>query len=170
MIEYFFVKMLSLPIGYDIPPAFSIEVAEDLAMEAIENKLHAYNVKMKPLLQEKMGVTFTFLAEENGQCIGGIFGYSTMYKIGYIESLWVAETNRHAGVGTALVDALLNALKDFGCPIVHLDTMSYQGAAFYKALGFEQFGQLTYPEIDAAEFFFVKHLVSVGERTINANK
>ncbi|EPC94057.1 acetyltransferase, partial [Lacticaseibacillus paracasei subsp. paracasei Lpp227] len=55
-------------------------------------------------------------------------------------------------------------------PIVHLDTMSYQGAAFYKALGFEQFGQLTYPEIDAAEFFFVKHLVSVGERTINANK
>ncbi|QTH68466.1 GNAT family N-acetyltransferase [Lacticaseibacillus paracasei] len=170
VIEYFFVKMLSLPIGYDIPPAFSIEVAEDLAMEAIENKLHAYNVKMKPLLQEKMGVTFTFLAEENGQCIGGIFGYSTMYKIGYIESLWVAETNRHAGVGTALVDALLNALKDFGCPIVHLDTMSYQGAAFYKALGFEQFGQLTYPEIDAAEFFFVKHLVSVGERTINANK
>ncbi len=62
VIEYFFVKMLSLPIGYDIPPAFSIEVAEDLAMEAIENKLHAYNVKMKPLLQEKMGVTFTFFS------------------------------------------------------------------------------------------------------------
>ena len=41
VIEYFFIKTLSLPIGYNIPPAFSIEAAEDPAMEAIENKLHA---------------------------------------------------------------------------------------------------------------------------------
>ncbi|MEX0256470.1 hypothetical protein [Lacticaseibacillus casei] len=35
------------------------------------------------------------MAEEDGQCIGGVFGYSTMYKIGFIETLLVAEAHRH---------------------------------------------------------------------------
>lgn len=60
VIEYFLVKPLSLPIVFTVPATFSIEAAEDLAMEAIENKLHAYNVKMKPLLQQKMGVLLLF--------------------------------------------------------------------------------------------------------------
>lgn len=107
-------------------------------------------------MQEKPGITFTFLAEEDGQCVGGIFGYSAMYRIGYIEALWVAPAYRRKGLGTRLVNQLLAAFKEINCPIVHLDTLSFQGPKFYPALGFQQFGTVDYPDSDVSELFFVK--------------
>ena len=139
-------------------PDFSIDQADDQSIATVEDQFQAYNLSKKPLLQDEPAVTFTFLAEEDGQCIGGIFGYSSMYLIGYMESLWVAEEYRHKGIGTELVNALVKALRDFGCPSVHLDTMSYQAPEFYQSLGFKHFGKLTHPEIGASEMFFVKHL------------
>ncbi|MEJ3416593.1 MULTISPECIES: hypothetical protein [Lacticaseibacillus] len=49
-------------------------------------------------------------------------------------------------------------MQTFGCPTVHLDTMSYQAPEFCQSLGFKQFGKLIYSEIGASEVFFVKHL------------
>lgn len=156
--EYFFVKELQRPITGELVPDFSIDQADDQSIATVEDQFQAYNLSKKPLLQDEPAVTFTFLAEEDGQCIGGIFGYSSMYLIGYMESLWVAEEYRHKGIGTELVNALVKALRDFGCPSVHLDTMSYQAPEFYQSLGFKHFGKLTHPEIGASEMFFVKHL------------
>lgn len=156
--EYFFVKELQQPITVKPLSDFSIEKANDQTIAAVDDHFEAYNLSKKPLMQDEPAVTFTFLAVEDGQCVGGIFGYSSMYRIGYIESLWVDEAHRNNGIGNQLVNTLIKALQTFGCPTVHLDTMSYQAPEFYQSLGFKQFGKLIYPEIGASEMFFVKHL------------
>ncbi|WP_424320666.1 GNAT family N-acetyltransferase [Lacticaseibacillus chiayiensis] len=155
--EYFFVKELQQSVTLELLSDFSIEKASAQTIAAINDQFEAYNLSKKPLMQDELAVTFTFLAEEDGQCIGGVFGYSSMYRIGYIESLWVAEEYRHNGIGTELVNELVKALRDFGCPTVHLDTMSYQAPEFYQSQGFKQFGKLIYPESGVSELFFVKH-------------
>ena len=154
--EYFFVKPLQLQVSPVLPATYTLASWDDAAMTWIEDQFEAENLAKKPLLQEKPGITFTFLAEEDGQCVGGIFGYSAMYRIGYIEALWVAPAYRRKGLGTRLVNQLLAAFKEINCPIVHLDTLSFQGPKFYPALGFQQFGTVDYPDSDVSELFFVK--------------
>ncbi|WLV79099.1 hypothetical protein LACPH_001138 [Lacticaseibacillus parahuelsenbergensis] len=43
-------------------------------------------------MQDELAVNF--LAEEDGRCMGGLSGYSSMYQIGYVETLLVAEAHR----------------------------------------------------------------------------
>jgi N-acetylglutamate synthase-like GNAT family acetyltransferase len=120
------------------------------------DELDKFNLKTKPLHQSEESVTFKHIVEDDGKIIGGIFGYASYYKIGYIDTLWVDENYRYKGIGTKLLIAIENDLHEFGCEVIHLETFDFQGPEFYKKNGYEQFGSLFYPNANLHEFFLKK--------------
>lgn len=125
-------------------------------IQYIDSKLETYNKCIKPLTQEDEFVVFKHIAEVNNKIVGGIFGYSSYYKIGYIETLWVDEQFRRSGIGSNLLKLIEHDLKNFGCNNVHLETFDFQGPEFYIKKGYEEFGKLYYSNVDLYEYFLKK--------------
>ncbi|HEX9960079.1 MAG TPA: GNAT family N-acetyltransferase [Pyrinomonadaceae bacterium] len=89
---------------------------------------------------ERRDLTF-FLRDAEGAIVGGVHGNSGWEWL-YISDLWVSETVRGGGYGTALMrQAELEARKR-GCRGIYLDTFSFQAVDFYLKLGFTILGEL----------------------------
>jgi ribosomal protein S18 acetylase RimI-like enzyme len=56
----------------------------------------------------------------------------------YVAYLWVHESERGRGIGTALLVAAEEHAKAKGCKVVLLATHSFQAPRFYERLGYEQ--------------------------------
>lgn len=125
-------------------------------IQFVEDELAKYNVRKKPLLQDEEFVAFKHVIEDEGKIIGGVFGYASYYKIGYIDTLWVDENYRHKGIGTQLLNVIEADLHGFGCEVIRLETFDFQGPEFYKKNGYEEFGSLYYPNADLYEIFLKK--------------
>jgi GNAT superfamily N-acetyltransferase len=83
-----------------------------------------------------------FLArDERGTVIGGIIG-NTGGPWFYISAVWVAEHLRRQGLGRRLMDAAETEAVARGCTGAYLDTFSDAASAFYRARGYECFGEL----------------------------
>ena len=135
-----------------ITPASSQEI------DQIESRLDAFNLNQKPLLQEKAFVPFQYSLTLKGVLIGGIIAYASLYKIGYIDTLWIDETHRGKGYGRLLLEGIEQDLKTYGCQVVHLETFDFQGPAFYENCGYQRFGELTYPNANLTEYYYSKNL------------
>jgi predicted N-acetyltransferase YhbS len=75
----------------------------------------------------------------------------------FINLLWVHETLRRTGIGSALILEAERRAIAFGCHSAHVDTFSFQGPDFYPRFGYEVFGTLDYPP-DHKRIFFKKRL------------
>jgi ribosomal protein S18 acetylase RimI-like enzyme len=64
-------------------------------------------------------------------------------QIGWVESMWVAPSNRRRGVGQLLVNAVIDWARDCGIGMLKLDVTKTNEAAirFYKSLNFRDTGQ-----------------------------
>lgn len=125
-------------------------------IQYVDNKLEDFNKKIKPLVQEEEFVVFKHVAKVDDKIVGGIFGYSSYYKIGYIETLWVDESFRKCGIGSDLLKLIEADFKNFGCENAHLETFDFQGPEFYIKMGYEEFGKLYYSNANLTEFFLKK--------------
>jgi ribosomal protein S18 acetylase RimI-like enzyme len=78
-----------------------------------------------------------FIAEENKQLIGTIMGGFDGHR-GWLYSLAVSPKYRRKGVGTLLVNKVLNELINLGCIKVNLQIYSDNRSTveFYKKIGF----------------------------------
>lgn len=140
---------------------FSIYIGSDEDSDFINSKLEHYNLTHKPLTQSEPFHSFIKVAKNNeGEVIGGAIAYSSMYHIGYLDTLWVDERYRHQGVGTELLRQAEEALTEFGCHMCHLDTFDFQGPEFYRRAGYTEFGRLEHEHVNLTEFFFYKKLHS----------
>ncbi|WP_440896969.1 GNAT family N-acetyltransferase [Amphibacillus sp. Q70] len=133
---------------------FSIASSEEI--KYIDNKLDEFNKKKLPLSQEEEYIVFKHVAKVDDQVVGGIFGYSSYYRIGYIETLWVDERYRNKGIGSDLLNLIETDLKNFGCKTIHLETFDFQGPDFYIKMGYEEFGKLFYSNVNLYEIFLKK--------------
>jgi GNAT superfamily N-acetyltransferase len=77
----------------------------------------------------------------------------------HISLLWVAESRRHAGLGSRLMAAIERAGIERGCTRAHLDTFSYQARPFYERQGYRVFGVLEDYPTGHQRFFLEKVLV-----------
>jgi GNAT superfamily N-acetyltransferase len=67
----------------------------------------------------------------------------------------VAEEHRGGGHGERLVRAAEEEARALGCHAMWLDTFSFQAPAFYRALGFQEFGRLDdYPPGHSRHFLY----------------
>ncbi len=71
-----------------------------------------------------------------GEIIGGVIG-RTWGTCCEMLQLWVAEGQRHQGIGSALVTQFHDQGEARGCRSFYLDTFSFQAPEFYRKLGYE---------------------------------
>ena len=78
---------------------------------------------------------------ETGEVLGGLWG-RTSWRWLTIETLFVPETHRAAGLGSeAVALAELEAVRR-GCVGAWVDTHSFQAPRFYEKLGYRPFGAI----------------------------
>ena len=75
-------------------------------------------------------------ADESGAIRAGISGY-TWGGCCYVSYLWVAESERRHGLGSALLAAAEEHARKRGCSVVFLATHSFQAPAFYEHRGYK---------------------------------
>ena len=80
-------------------------------------------------------------AMAGGTLIGGMSAV-TYWQWLHVRHLWVQESHRGGGVGSALVGAAEKAAAARGCVGAHLDTFRFQARGFYERLGYRVFGTL----------------------------
>lgn len=84
--------------------------------------------------------TLTALDDDN-QLHGGLIA-GTSYGWLLIKVLWVAQSHRRDGLGSKLVQSAEDKGRKLGCHAAWLDTSNPQAEAFYRKLGYEEFGCL----------------------------
>ncbi|CAM3072013.1 GNAT family N-acetyltransferase [Streptobacillus felis] len=137
---------------------FNIEKSTDLEDEYISEMLLKHNKENLKLKQKDPYKKFSYVVKENNKVIAGIIGYSVLWKIFYIDTLWVKKEYRNKKIGTNLLNFILNKAKKYGCHIVHLDSFEFQGVEFYLKNGFEIFGILEDSPKGYKEYFLKKVL------------
>lgn len=82
-----------------------------------------------------------FLRDENEAVIGGLLGL-TFWGYLDIHILWIKESHRNQGHGSALLNAAEKEAIKRGCRNAHLDTHTFQAVSFYQKHGYEVVGEL----------------------------
>ena len=77
----------------------------------------------------------------SGRMVGGLNG-GTAWGWLYISHLWIEETHRGQGLGTALINQAETQARRRGAQGAHLTTASFQAREFYEKQGFSVFGQI----------------------------
>lgn len=131
-----------------------INLSEEQECE-IRYYLDEYNAKhIKYRLDGMMRIG----VEENGKLMAGLIAYMSVYKILYVDTVFVDENYRCKGYGRMLMQEMERRAKEQGVNTVRLDTFNWQGTEFYKALGYEAVGNYVNEEDDYEETFFVKRI------------
>jgi GNAT superfamily N-acetyltransferase len=95
--------------------------------------------------------------DESGAIQAGIYGY-TWGGCCYVSYLWVDESDRGHGLGTALLAAAEEHAKNKGCQVVLLATHSFQSPAFYERMGYKQQAVVRDHPVGHANLVFAKRL------------
>jgi GNAT superfamily N-acetyltransferase len=94
------------------------------------------------------------LRDETGGIAGGLIG-DVAYGWLFVRILWLADEHRGGGHGERLVRAAEEEARSRGCHAMWLDTFSFQAPAFYRKLGFQEFGRLDeYPAGHSRHFLW----------------
>lgn len=103
---------------------------ESQIRESLSQRLVVGGVRLARIDDEPVGFT-TFYPEQ------GVFEQD--HSRGIIENLFVVESRRGEGVGTALLEAAVDALQESGADRIALDVLAAneQARSFYRDHGFE---------------------------------
>jgi GNAT superfamily N-acetyltransferase len=80
---------------------------------------------------------FATQTDETGVVCAGVCGY-TWGGCAYVSYLWVEQSQRGRGVGSALLAAAEEHAKAKGCKLVFLATHSFQAPKFYEERGYRR--------------------------------
>ena len=119
---------------------FSIELSDDEELALwLEGELLS---SLWGELEQSLNTGFTLMAKDStGELIGGVVA-GTSYGWLLVKILWVAESHRGAGVGSALMRATEVKGSELKCHCAWLDTSNPGAYQFYSRLGYEVFGTL----------------------------
>lgn len=119
-----------------------------MALEDFDNKYVTY----------RMEGQITIGLENNGEIVGGLLAYMSVYRILYVDTVFVKEEYRRKGYGKLLVEEMEKKAKQMGANTIRLDTFNWQGKEFYIAMNYEQVGFYKNSEDNYEEYFFLKRL------------
>ena len=106
---------------------------------AVRAGLMAYNDALAgPVDVRRIAV---YLRDDAGTIRGGLFGFFAWQWLS-VEMLWVEESLRGQGHGSAIIERAEHVAREAGCVAVKLDTYEFQAKPFYEKRGYEVFGVL----------------------------
>lgn len=93
----------------------------------------------------------------DGRVLGGL---TAQVKFGWVhvDWLWLPETLRGRGVGSAVMDALEADARRRGCVGAHVETTDYQALPFYEKRGYTVFGVLEGYPVGSRSYYLRKGL------------
>lgn len=106
----------------------------DADVEPVDRGLHDYNQRSADLTVIRR---FVCRARNPDRTLaGGVLArwWGTACEV---LQLWVDETSRRRGVGTALMSQVEETAIKHGCRLIYLDTFTFQAPQFYFKLGYE---------------------------------
>ena len=95
--------------------------------------------------------------DESGVIRAGICGY-TWGGCAYVSYLWVDESERLHGLGTALLVAAEEHARTKGCNVVFLATHSFQAPGFYERMDYKQQAAVLDHPVGHASLVYAKRL------------
>lgn len=122
--------------GNTIQTSTDPNIVEDIAKH-LESGIQRYNIPYfgnypyKPVA--------VYMRDNQGHIIAGASGIIRKTYL-FVDWAWVDETYRRKNLGRTVFNQLESFAKRQGCKYIHLNTFSFQGVDFYKALGFQQIG------------------------------
>lgn len=141
-------------MAYD---SYSIQLDEHPGEEDLRyvlDSIRQYNLEVGGY--ERPRAVAYFLRDDRGQIMGGVLG-DLWGKSMHIAALWVAESERGKGHGSALMKELEKYAAARGHLLVYVETSSFQALPFYESLGYRVFGDLPIAG-DCTLFFLRKDL------------
>jgi GNAT superfamily N-acetyltransferase len=126
------MSMSSLTLQFDEHP-----VPDEL--QQIVDGVRAYNRDIAG--RERPRAVACFLRDEDGRIVGGAHGDLWGSSV-HIAAMWVGESHRGKGHGSALLTAVENYAASQGHLLAYLETTSFQARPFYEGLGYRVFGEL----------------------------
>ena len=107
--------------------------------------------------QQRPRAVACFLRDDEGRIVGGAHGDLWGHSV-HIAAMWVAESQRGKGYGSALLRAVEDHAATRGHLLVYLETTSFQARPFYESLGYRVFGELVGIAEGCTLFFLHKDL------------
>ena len=107
-------------------------------LERLEEQINQFNYRTTGFHDGRS--LAAFLHDENGALRAGLAGH-TWGGCCEIRFLFVRESERHTGHGTALLRAAEQEARARGCDQVVLSTHSFQAPAFYQRHGYVEVGR-----------------------------
>ncbi len=139
------------------PITMALEASPSEAdIQSVWNGLISYNRAF--VAEEREERLTLFLRAPDGTIMGGLLG-GTFWSWLHVGILWVHESLRGQGHGTALLQAAEAEAVRRGCHSSYLDTMSFQARPFYERLGYSLFGELADFPPGHRRYFVQKRLV-----------
>ena len=124
-------------------------------VEAIDRSLTAFNLSR---IEAPDLTPFALVVRnEQGEIIAGLKATSFFDWLA-IELLWVDESLRGQGYGSALLARAEAIGRERGCVLAFLTTLSFQAPDFYAEHGYTEFGTLENPRTGLKRHYFRKSL------------
>ena len=124
-------------------------------LESIEDRLSAFD---ETYISYKLDGQIQIGIEEDHKLIAGLDACITAFRILYVSTVCGVEQYRRQGYGRCLIHEMEKRAKEMGVNTIRLDTFSWQGKAFYEALGYTIVGSYENEADGYAEYFFVKYI------------
>lgn len=124
-------------------------------VETVENALDEYD---QEYIKYKIDGKISIGILDGKELIAGLDAGMTAFRILYVSTLYVDEKYRRKGYGRLLINEMEKRAKAIGANTVRLDTFSWQGKEFYKAMGYSQVGFYKNQDDGYEEYFFMKRI------------
>jgi len=122
-----------------LEPALTIDEspsAEDIALVAQGMRRHALSQ-----IDGDESPPIACFVRENGVIVGGVVSRIVQRRM-FVDLLWVDETRRNRGLGSALLQSMERVARDRGCRDILLETLSISAARLYSVAGFRLTAQV----------------------------
>ena len=126
--------------------------------ELIRQKVIEHNMKMLPDEVKTPIEHVNFMLRDEAGTIQGGLTATVFWGHLHVDFLWVDESLRGQGQGSALIEQMEQAAREKSCRLITLDTFSFQAPDFYKRNGYEVFGVLEDHPKGFSQYFLQKRL------------
>jgi GNAT superfamily N-acetyltransferase len=127
---------------------------DGLSLE-LQERIYAFNVQATGLEDGRW--LRAAVRDASGELVAGLWGW-TWGGCGYIESLWVREDRRGAGLGRQLLAAAEDEARARGSTRMVLSSHSFQAPGFYRHFGYVEYGRVEDYPSGHAQIHLVKDL------------